>query len=215
MAVITSNPVLTGVGTVVELNTKYLNTVDLVIEDNGGGSTITVESSADDATWATMATGVYNMTTGALVATAGTLTAKGKYVIDASAINYVRIRVSTYVSGTIIARFEESPVSLKGLYNTMLYTGLVAQGTTQASALPINGTFNVFSTVAASACAILPAALNKNAEVALRNFGANALTVYAPAGGTINGGAVNGTHSVPAGNSARYITDGVGNYWTL
>lgn len=212
-SIITQNGFLTGTGVIYEANVKYYNTVDLTVEDNGGGSTITVETSPDDSTW-TAATGVYNIGTGALVQqSGGTFTAKGKYVIDTQNIAYLRIRVSTYVSGTIITRFEESPVSLKGLIGNMLVTGLVAQGTTQANAFPLAGTFNVFATVAASSGAVLPTGVNRNGDIKIKNGGANTLTVYPPLGGAINGGTVNAGVSVAAAGVGAFVSDGLGNFW--
>lgn len=213
--IITQNSALTGIGVVLEIKTNRISTVDLTVEDNGGGSTLTFESSADDSTWSTMTTGVYNVTSGAMVANAGTTTAKGKYVVDVSTIGYLRIRVSTYVSGTVVTRFEDSVVSLRGSFGAMLTTGLVAQGTTQATALPLSGSFNVFGTVAASTGCVLPAGLNKNGEVLVKNNGANTLNVFPPLGGKINGGTANAAVTVAAAAALRLISDGVGNYWTF
>ena len=61
---------------------------------------------------------------------------------------------------------------------------LSAAGTTQATATAIKATNNVFTTVAASAGAVLPNA-NQADTVRIYNRGANALTIYPPVGSRI------------------------------
>lgn len=213
-SIITQNSALTGTGVIYEGKVDNLGSVDLWVEDNGGGSTITFESSTDDATWGTITAGVYNVTTGVLVANAGTTTAKGRYLVDVKGMTYIRIRVSTYVSGTVVTRFGESVTSVKGQIASMLVTGLIAQGTTQATALPIQGSFNVFATVAASSGAVLPP-INRNGEIRIKNGGANTLTVYPPVGNSINGGSANAGVTIAAAGISVFVCDGVGNYWTF
>lgn len=92
-------------------------------------------------------------------------------------------------------------------------TGLTAAGSTQATALAITADANVFGTVAASSGAIL--SFNCAAAVLVRNGGANALLVYAPVGGTMNGTS-NGSLSVPTTKNAMfYSANGVDWYSVL
>lgn len=218
MSVTLQNSNLTGTGSLVEYKvTNGVNSLDIYIDDNGGGSTVTFESAPDGSTWTALSTGVYTLSASGVFAALGgsTTTAKGRYVIDCNVAAYVRARVSTYVSGNVISRWEESVVSLKGLIAPMLVTGLVAQGSTQATALPLQAVYNVFATVAASTGAILPAGVPKNSEVVVKNGGANALAVYPPAGYVINTLAANASISIAAGSSLRFISDGAGNFWTF
>jgi len=80
--------------------------------------------------------------------------------------------------------------------------GLTAAGTTQATALLISGDLNVFSTVASGAGCILPVG-GENDTYSIINDGANALLIYPPVGGTINGGAVNASASLAAGSAIQ------------
>ena len=66
--------------------------------------------------------------------------------------------------------------------------GLVATGSTQATALPLPAANNQVATTAASTGVLLPPGSGGD-EVFVMNSGANALLVYAPTGATINGGA--------------------------
>lgn len=81
--------------------------------------------------------------------------------------------------------------------------GLTATGTTQANALILSSDLNVFSTVASGTGAIFPLG-GENDEYGVVNGGANALKIYPPVGGTINGGAVNAAYSLPAGTSQKF-----------
>lgn len=215
-----ANSVLTGAGTCVEMRIAGLGCLDFFIDDNGGGSTITFEQSPDGSTWNPFAYQVFTTgTTGQLVYNGSTTTAKGRYLIDLTGlinlgVSYVRARVSTYVSGTVVTRYEESAAPLNRIIN-MLATGIAAQGTNQGNAIPLNAAFNHFSTVGASQGALLPSNVPRNGEVSVRNSGANALLVYPPVGYSINGGAANASASVAAGTASRFISDGVGNYWSF
>lgn len=83
-------------------------------------------------------------------------------------------------------------------------TGLSGAGATQATATPITAVTSVFSTVALSQGAILPGGVQIGDELFVRNGGANALAVYPPVGGTINGGAANAAFSVTAAKGAVF-----------
>jgi hypothetical protein len=83
-------------------------------------------------------------------------------------------------------------------------TALTATGSTQATALSLISNFSIFGTVAASTGALLAAR-----EGIVVNGGANALTLYPPVGGNINGGATNAGVSVPAGKSAMFSSSGL------
>ena len=83
-------------------------------------------------------------------------------------------------------------------------TGLSGAGATQATATAITAVTSVFTTVAASQGAILPNGVQIGDELFVRNGGANALAVYPPVGGTINGGAANAAFSVTAAKGAVF-----------
>lgn len=209
----TQNAVLAGVGTIYEAKVQHLQAVQIWVVDNGGGSTITFENSADGTTWNAY-TDVFTLSNGALTPLGGsTTTAKGRFLIDARGSNYVRARVSTYVSGRVVTEFQESPDQKFNTPSQTMATGLTAVGTTQALALPLNSKFNVFGTVAATTSAILPFGVPRTDEVGIRNGGANALTLFPPVGGSINGGAANASVSIAAAATARFISDGNGNFW--
>jgi hypothetical protein len=91
-------------------------------------------------------------------------------------------------------------------------TGLTAAGTNQATALAITASANIFGTVASGTGAIL--SQNDGARIVVRNGGANALLVYAPVGGTMNGTS-NGSLSIAATKNALFVSaDGV-NYYSI
>ena len=92
-------------------------------------------------------------------------------------------------------------------------TGLTATGSTQATALPITASASIFGTVAASTGAVL--AQFDGARVVVRNGGANALLVYAPVGGYMNG-TLNGTLSIGTTKNALFVSaDGINWYSIL
>lgn len=92
-------------------------------------------------------------------------------------------------------------------------TGLTAAGTTQADALAITADANIFGTVASGTGAVL--AIPSAASIIVRNGGANALLVYAPVGGTMNGTS-NGSLSIATTKNALFVsTDGVNWYSIL
>jgi hypothetical protein len=85
--------------------------------------------------------------------------------------------------------------------------GLTAAGTDQGTALPVTApsVIHVFGTVASGTGAVL-GITHAPAEVVIANQGANALSVYPPSGGSINGGATNGSFSLAAGLAATFRT---------
>ena len=90
--------------------------------------------------------------------------------------------------------------------------GLTATGSTQATALALSANFNQFTVVAASTGAVLPAVaaapmlgVSNGDSIEVFNQGANALSVYPPAGSSINGLTVNTAISVPINKGARFI----------
>lgn len=92
-------------------------------------------------------------------------------------------------------------------------TGLTAAGSTQATALAITASANIFGTVASGTGAILTQ--TAAARVLVRNGGANALLVYAPVGGTMNGTS-NGSLSIATTKNAMFVSaDGVNWYSIL
>lgn len=82
--------------------------------------------------------------------------------------------------------------------------GLVAAGSTQATAASLPAANNFVATTAASTGVILPPS-NGGDEVFVFNGGANALLVYPPVGGGINGGSTNAAVSVPTLKAIYFV----------
>jgi hypothetical protein len=91
-------------------------------------------------------------------------------------------------------------------------TGLTAAGSTQATALAITADVNVFGTVASGTGAIL--AFSDGARILVRNGGANALLVYAPVGGTMNGSS-NGSLSIATTKNAEFVSRDGRNWYSI
>jgi len=90
-------------------------------------------------------------------------------------------------------------------------SGLTATGSTQGTALTLPSDFNIFTTVAASTGAILPATgaqIQVTDTIIVVNHGASALNVYPPTGGTIGVLAANTALSVPSGKTAWFLVVG-------
>lgn len=81
-------------------------------------------------------------------------------------------------------------------------TGLTAAGADHTDGFAITEPVSVFGTVASGTGAVLPANLSRGDTAEVYNLGANALLVYPPLGGTINGAAANAGVSVAAGKAA-------------
>lgn len=88
--------------------------------------------------------------------------------------------------------------------NGDVVVGLVATGSTQATALPLPAANNFVATTAASTGVLLPVGSGAD-ELSIFNGGANALSVYPPVGATLNGGATNAPVSVPTLKAAHAI----------
>jgi hypothetical protein len=89
---------------------------------------------------------------------------------------------------------------------------LTATGATQATGFVMSANYNLFTTVAASAGAVLPAVLSPPSngvvvgdEIHVFNNGANSLTVYPPLGSQIALGAINAGVQVVSGKSAKFV----------
>jgi hypothetical protein len=84
-------------------------------------------------------------------------------------------------------------------------TGLAAAGTTQATGTLVTAGISMFTTVATGGAATL---MNEGAarKVIFNGDAADALSVFPPVGGTINGAAANAAFSVPFGKGAMFIT---------
>ena len=91
-------------------------------------------------------------------------------------------------------------------------TALTAAGSTQATALPITASAAIFGTVASGTGAIL--AQTSGARVLVRNGGANALLVYAPVGGTMNGTS-NGSLSIATTKNALFVSADGTNWYSI
>lgn len=92
-------------------------------------------------------------------------------------------------------------------------TGQSASNITQATATAIIADITVFSTVASTGAAILPANAGAADILVMNGQSTNALVVFPPIGGTINGGSANTSYSQAVSKCARYVTaDGLNWY---
>lgn len=87
-----------------------------------------------------------------------------------------------------------SAINAQAIQGTVANT-LTALGTIQGNAFVIGADISRFTTVAAGTGAILPA-MNPGDSVDIVNAGANALLVYPPVGGKVNGLGTNAGYSV-------------------
>jgi hypothetical protein len=78
--------------------------------------------------------------------------------------------------------------------------GLVATGSTQATALALPADINLIATAAAGT-GVIANTMNPGDWILARNNGANACLIYPPVGGTINALALNAGYSVATGAS--------------
>lgn len=76
--------------------------------------------------------------------------------------------------------------------------GQTALGNSQATAFPLIATTTQFTTTAGGTGCIPSSKSDIGDEYQIVNFGANALAVYPPLGGTLNGGAANASVNVAA-----------------
>jgi hypothetical protein len=93
-----------------------------------------------------------------------------------------------------------------------LVGALTANNTTQATATAITSDIAVFTTVAASGAAVLPGTLGAGDIVVFNGQATNALLVFCPVGGTMNGTS-NASASIPVSKTARFVSaDGLAWY---
>jgi len=91
-------------------------------------------------------------------------------------------------------------------------TSLTASTTTQATATAITADVSVFTTVASTGAVILPSGGAADILI-MNNQATNALIVFPPIGGTINGGSANASYSQAVSKCACYVTaDGLNWY---
>lgn len=103
---------LGATGVLYSANTQGDRQVSFQVMDSGGGSTIAVEVSSDNSSWSA-SPDVYDITDGNFTfRSGGTINRVGKYVA-ATDLPYVRLRVSTYVSGNVIVAVEHSAEPLR------------------------------------------------------------------------------------------------------
>lgn len=74
-----------------------------------------------------------------------------------------------------------------------------ATGSSQGDAFAISAEATLFTTVAASTGAVLPADAGPKSEYRIYNGGNNGLSVYPPSGGAINGGSEDAAITVASG----------------
>ncbi len=104
--------------------------------------------------------------------------------------------------------------------NGAFATGLTATGATQGTAFLLTSETSVFTTVAASTGARLPAPTDAltpgiGDSYTVFNNGANSLSVYPPVGFSIGTAAANTALAVPANKGAVFYAVGNGNYVAL
>ena len=99
------------------------------------------------------------------------------------------------------------------VFGTGQNTGMVANGTTQATATPITGGASAFITVGVGGSAVLR---NEGAaRMTILNGGVNAMSVFPPLGGSMNLGIVNAAATIPVGRVSSFLTiDGMNWYVT-
>jgi len=98
---------VSNTGVFLALETTNCNGIDLRVVDNGGGSTLLVETSPDNSVW-TAYTGGSSVAAGALTALwVSTFSNKGVYFFPVTT-KYIRFSVSVYVSGTVSTTYELS-----------------------------------------------------------------------------------------------------------
>ena len=96
-----------------------------------------------------------------------------------------------------------------------LLTGLTAVGNSQGTAfLLADQCSHEFLTVASGTGAVLPAGTRLPTLIGVYNAGANALSVYPPSGGTINGGSANAAYSLAASSGISFWAAGPGTWYT-
>jgi hypothetical protein len=93
-----------------------------------------------------------------------------------------------------------------GHVGRLVWLGQTALGSSQTTALPLpkKSAFVELTTVASSTGVLLPATASVPCEIIVQNAGANTLSVYPPAGGTVAGGSTNAAYSISAGNGAIF-----------
>lgn len=215
MYLINSSGPIAATGTLFTFNVGMEDSITLIVDDNGGGSTITVETSPDNSAW-TAFTGGFSMGSGALTAlNASTFTAKGKYVFPlvVAANAYIRFRVSTYVSGYVSARAEPSTIRLSDLPRSGVLIAAAPTGTTKDDALPIWADYVRISTATLNTGIRLPHGKFAGDKIVIFNGGANAINVYPPEGVFLNG-TVNNSNPQSAGVQRQYVWDGTA-WWSF
>lgn len=111
----------------------------LNVRDNGGGSSITVEQSADNSSWSTVTSFPYSITSDGLVAlSSGVITAKGLYFVPSTGLGYIRFRLSTYVSGYVEIDVTDGSAirpapKVSGAYHVSDF-GIICDGVTDEAA---------------------------------------------------------------------------------
>jgi hypothetical protein len=112
-----------------------------------------------------------------------------------------------------------SDVSVGGYLTTSYAGGLTALGGGQAGAYVIATSISVFTTVAASTGALLPALIKSGAAipagtpVKIFNRGANTLSVYPPNGQRIEGLVANSPSGIGANGVAIFTSNGAGQWY--
>lgn len=114
-----------------------------------------------------------------------------------------RAKIIPVMTATTIPINLLGTTTVSGLFRRSSATGLTATGTTQGTALLLAADYNEVSTVAAGSGVVMPAT-SSGASITVWNRGANALKVYPPSGGAINGLSANAPFVIMAGYSNTF-----------
>jgi hypothetical protein len=188
---------VTGTGVIYSANVLMEKSITLWIDEIGSANII-VEDSADNSSWGT-------------VAGFATITTKGVYNIP-SPKAYIRVRVSSYSSGTIRFRVEEGVepyLKFPGVRKPVL-GAVVATGSTQADAVLCAADWIRVGTANTGTGIKLPVGRYEGDVIWVTNAGSNPVTVYAPESYRIAGSSTG--HAVAAGSRRTYVWDGIDNW---
>ncbi|MDR3534930.1 MAG: hypothetical protein P4L71_00395 [Acetobacteraceae bacterium] len=107
-----------------------------------------------------------------------------------------------------------SGVSMFGTGIVSVATGLVAAGTTQATALPMAAATNIFASAPEGTGAILPDTVTSGTIIVQNNDATNALQIYPPSGASINALTSNAPFVIAAnGGRISFSTSAPASQW--
>jgi hypothetical protein len=102
-------------------------------------------------------------------------------------------------------------VSIGGLLNVSVVTGITSAGTNQATATPLTANINVIETVTSNTGVRLPNSV-AGYRIIVRNSSLTTLNLYPPVGGTINGG---GSFELVSDTTLEFIAINATTWYTM